>query len=104
MSHNPSHSFPSDDGISVVELEPSPDPTVFAGVLDAYQEQGYEHGYQRALVDMRISLLGLSEDYLRGLPYSNPEVRDALRGFEAYVQQYFRSRERIELLSDGLGI
>ena len=104
MSHNPSHAFPSDDGISVVELDGPPDKTVLAGVLGAYQEQGYEHGYQRAMIDMRLSLLGLAEDYLRGLPYSNPDVREALRGFEAYVQRHFRSQEQAGFVSDGMGI
>ena len=105
MSHQQSYSFPSDDGISVIELGDFPAaPEVFAGVLGAYQEQGYERGYQRAEADMRTSLLALTEEYLRTLPGATQNVREALRGFEAFVQRHFRLRVRAEYMSDGLGI
>jgi hypothetical protein len=105
MSHDHSYSPESDDGISVIELvDPPSGAEVLAGVLGAYHEQGYERGYQRALADVRTSLLALTEDYLRGFADSPPELRSALRGLEAYLQRHFQSHDRQDFVSDGLGI
>jgi len=105
MSHEHSFSSASDDGISVIELvDPPGGAEVLAGVLGAYHEQGYERGYQRALADVRTSLLALTEDYLRGFPELTPELRGALRGLEAYLQRHFHSHDQPDFVSDGLGI
>ena len=105
MSQLHSHPSSADDGISVFELADSPDvPAVFSGVLSAYQEQGYESGYRRAVADVLTSMLALTEDYLRQLPDSDATLRRKLHGFEAFVQRHFLAREGAEFVSDGLGI
>ena len=93
-------------GISVVEV---PDfngrPTVFGGLLDAYDKQGYQRGYRRAVADMVASLRLLTEEFLHHQHTADPRARLSIREFQAYLERQLLQYETHQRdFSDGLGI
>ena len=67
------------DGITVTDITDSPSPAPAAGVLGSvlgvYEQHGYDAGYRRAVQDVLLSLLGVTEQFIRerGTGGSPPE-------------------------------
>ena len=67
------------DGITVTDITDAPRPAPAAGVLGSvlgvYEQHGFDAGYRRAVQDVLLSLLGVTEQLIRqqGTGSSSPE-------------------------------
>ncbi|MDB5171676.1 MAG: hypothetical protein JWN51_449 [Phycisphaerales bacterium] len=92
----------ADDATEVTDIARGS--SVMSGLLGAYQEQGYEQGYRRAVADVLAQLLLLTEQYLREQGSDAEDLRGRLYGFEAYVERHLQARGESGFVSGGLGI
>jgi len=81
-------------------------PGILGALIDAYREEGYERGYQRAVQDVLDSLVGITERFIRE---AGTDAGVSRQGVYAYVEFLEReiqaaSRDVAGYVSGGLGI
>ena len=68
------------------------DPTgVFGAVIDAYREEAYESGYDRASRDVLDSLVGIAERYLRQAVDHGGGSRQVVYAFVEFLEREIQS-------------
>jgi hypothetical protein len=71
------------DGITVTDITDSPAGAPAAGVLGSvlgvYEQHGYDAGYRRAVQDVLLSLLGVTEQFIRQQGTGGPPPDDLRR-------------------------
>lgn len=78
---------------------------VFGALMDVYQRQGHEEGYQNALRDLRASLMFLTDRYLRQTGTEDPAIRRLIYRYAIYLEDHLPTRSTdSHYVSDGLGI
>ena len=105
-----------DDGITVTDITDAPARTPAAGVLGSvlgvYEQHGYDAGYRRAVQDVLLSLLGVTEQFIRerrtGPGGATPDADDLRRIVWALQEDLERRFERENhasgFVEGGLGI
>ena len=112
-----------DDGITVTDITGAMAPAgsppgVLGSVLGVYERHGYEAGYRRAVQDVLLSLLGVTEQFIRerglnpgGTPGATASETDAanLRRVvwalrEDLERRFERDRNASGFVEGGLGI
>ena len=98
------------DNITVTEL-PDRDaggPGVLGSVLGVYEQHGYEAGYRRAVQDALLSLLGVTEDFIRSHGVPSEQAGDLRQVVWAHHTHLQRRSERLGsgagYVEGGLGI
>ena len=87
--------------------DPAPSGSAMDGVLEAYRQQGYETGYNRALNDVLADFLLFTQRQLRTSSAAGREtLGNALRQFELQLEQTLthRSGRAEQFVEGGLGI
>jgi hypothetical protein len=96
------------DNITVTELPDGPAGAVLGSVLGVYEQHGYEAGYHRAVQDVLLSLLGVTEDFIRQRGLAAPAARELRQVIWAYHAHLQRRSERLGsaagYVEGGLGI
>ncbi|HEY2584681.1 MAG TPA: hypothetical protein VGI81_02825 [Tepidisphaeraceae bacterium] len=78
---------------------------ILSAVLDVYQEQGFERGYERAMHDLLASLVSVTEQYLIRQDSRSGETRRLLYGYVEFLEDHIRrASDDAAYVSDGLGI
>jgi hypothetical protein len=71
------------DGITVTDITDGPPAAPAAGVLGSvlgvYEQHGYDAGYRRAVQDVLLSLLGVTEQFIRQQGTGGPSPEDLRR-------------------------
>src|SRR5579862_4727016 len=80
------------------------DAGLLSGLLGAYKEQGYEHGYRRGVADVLASLLLLTEEFLRQQEDPDPRLRRLFYQFGDYVEANHSPKRGADYFCGGLGI
>lgn len=80
--------------------------SVFGRVLGVYEQHGYEAGYHRALQDVLLSLLGVTEDLIRRRALDDAVAENLRRAAWAVAEDVQRDVTPIEsgFVEGGLGI
>lgn len=107
MVYSSSDSVGSIGLLSPVADDPAPSHSAFDGVLDAYRQQGYRAGYNRALNGALADFLLFSQQLLRRVePEQRQRLSEALRQFERTLERSLtdRSGSADHFVEDGLGI
>ena len=99
------------DNIIVTELPDAPatasGDSVFGRVLGVYEQHGYEAGHRRALQDVLLSLLSVTEDLIRRRNLDTAVAENLRRAAWAVGEQLHRDAGPVEeagFVEGGLGI
>ena len=105
-----------DDGITVTDITDAPAGAPAAGVLGSvlgvYEQHGYDAGYRRAVQDVLLSLLGVTEQFIRerrtnsgGATPDADDLRRIVWALQADLERRFeRDRHASVFVEGGLGI
>lgn len=98
----------ADDGIELVGEGTG---SLFSGLLNTYEQRGFERGYRQAVSDLLSSLLWVTEEHLRSPPPGGPvavspaDARRLVYHFEERLEHHILSLSPdAHYVSDGLGI
>ena len=85
------HDTDDGSGITVTEIGTAGDGSggLLGSVMGVYEQHGHDAGYRRAVADMLVSLLALSEAFLREQPAPTAaNLRPVVFAFERYLDQH----------------
>jgi len=79
---------------------------ILGAVIDAYREEGYERGYDRASRDVLDSLVGIAERFLRESGGHASQSRQLVYAFVEFLEREIQaaSGDVAGYVSGGLGI
>ena len=79
---------------------------ILGAVIDAYREEGYERGYERASRDLLDSLVGITERFLRESDGDSTRSRQTVYAFVEFLEREIQaaSGDVAGYVSGGLGI